>query len=393
MKNNITIPAALQIRVDDVGWFIGDDERYKGYPSRTGIPRLHHPDDYIVLNELGKALDMKLGCAFVIGEWDKNNRLRGVPHVTYDSKNWDRASKIDCKCAEKCFENIENSEYLNITYHGLMHGYYDGNLQVTERQFYPLEYDAANGCYKKNHVHLPLDEFRRHLDLFFEIYNDWGFTKKINTFSAPNGAVGVPSENADYAKILRDEYGIIYWPNAWTHFTDNTDVVEGVICYKGKTVTPWNTYDVTPKNLSFLVNEDTEVPLADAGYHWPNFLRYNPENNMERLPEWIDYFHRQAEVFGAMLSKDTAFAASQIVYNRFAKLDITDNTCIIDLSEVDSKQAVGLRNEFFISIRNGVIPESCIGAGIELYETKQQFRTYKITRANTQNVKLTLKNG
>ncbi len=42
MKNSITIPVAFQIRLDDVGWHNGSDDRYCSCPSRTGLPRLHH---------------------------------------------------------------------------------------------------------------------------------------------------------------------------------------------------------------------------------------------------------------------------------------------------------------------------------------------------------------
>jgi len=377
--------------VDDIGWHIGNDDRLKGYPPRTGVPRNHHPNDYTVLNELGKALDMRIACSLVIGEWDKNNRLRGIPSATPDPDNWNRAAQINYEKAEKCFEIIENSEYIQIAYHGLLHGSY--GINGHDNEFYPLVYDKENNRFTDKRRHLTPDEFRTHMDVYFDIYKDWGFTKKISSFSAPNGSIGIPSDNTDYAKILNKEYGMIYWPNAWSYFKDSTDVSEGVICFKGKSVTPWNSYDVDPGYLDFMITEDTELPLADAVYHWANFIRYNPENNLERLGGWVDYFNRQAEVFGAMLSKDTAFAASQIIYNRFAKLDITENTCTIDFTEVDAKQAVGLRNEFYISIKNGVLPESCFGGSIELYETKQQFRTYKITRNNTSTIKLTLKNG
>ena len=76
MKNNIKIPIAFQIRLDDVAWHIGHDQRTAGKPSRTGIPRLHHVLDYPVINELGKALNSKIDCALVLGEWDKENILR-----------------------------------------------------------------------------------------------------------------------------------------------------------------------------------------------------------------------------------------------------------------------------------------------------------------------------
>jgi hypothetical protein len=97
---NLVLPLATHIRIDDVGWIEGRDRRTAGRPSSTGIPRIHHPLDVRVVNEIGKALNTHIHCNMVIGEWDKNNRLRGVPHMTWDESGWDAAGKLDMKLAE-----------------------------------------------------------------------------------------------------------------------------------------------------------------------------------------------------------------------------------------------------------------------------------------------------
>ena len=66
MKNSVILPAALQLCVDDIGWFRGSDDRYAGKPSRTGMPRTHVAEDYIILNEIGKAINQKIVAPFVI---------------------------------------------------------------------------------------------------------------------------------------------------------------------------------------------------------------------------------------------------------------------------------------------------------------------------------------
>ena len=63
MKNNVKIPVAFQIRVDDVGWHKGDDDRWDNRPSRSGLPRMHHKLDYEMLAKLGKELNTKIGHA------------------------------------------------------------------------------------------------------------------------------------------------------------------------------------------------------------------------------------------------------------------------------------------------------------------------------------------
>jgi len=389
MNNNIQIPIAAQIRVDDVAWHNGFDDRYKQRPSRTGIPRLHHPDDYDILNEIGRALDMKIGCSLVIGEWDKDNFLRGVPHMTWDPDNWNRAAEIDMDYAKECFKRLEGGEYLDYTVHGVMHGYYDGNVQVAEREFYPLVYNEWYARYVPKNRHLTAEEFRAHMDMFFKIYNSWGFTKKITNFAAPNGSVGTPEENADYAELLK-EYGIYCWPNGWSDFKDNIRVINGVVTMKCKAVVDWNAFDVDPRYLPLAYDENDDCKKADFCFHWPNFLRFNPENNMERLDMWVDYFKRNAEVFGVMLSRSTPFAASQAVYHKYAKVEVNENKCIVDLSEVDAKQAIALTGDFYISFRNGTEPKSCEGGTVELYETKRNFKTYKVIRTGGSKVTIGL---
>ena len=93
-NSNIVIPVGVGIRVDDAGWLRGHDERVLNRPCRSALPRLHTPDDYRVLHEIGKGLGVKVLCNLVIGDWDIKNRLRGVPHVTWDEKGWDAAALI-----------------------------------------------------------------------------------------------------------------------------------------------------------------------------------------------------------------------------------------------------------------------------------------------------------
>ena len=379
MKAEVIVPVALQIRIDDVAWMKGEDERHLNRPSRSGLPRKHHPLDYLALNEIGKKLDMKLGCSLVLGEWDKNNRLRGVPYVSWDPEGWDAAGQLDMDYANACFENLDGSEYLDYTLHGLCHGYYDNGKIVTEMQYYPNVYDPVKGCYTNDWRYLTKDELRTHLDLFLQIYNDWGFKKEIVSFAGPCGCKGTPESNAAYAEVLR-EYGILYWNNGWGNYDDNVGVTQGIICAKGFEVVRWNAFDVDPMLLPIKLTEGMEKPQTDFCFHWTNFIRYHPEHNFERVDAWVDYFNRHGDIFGVMLSRDTAFADSQAVYNRFARVTATETGCTIDLTQVDNKNAIGLKNEFYISIRGGAKPKTVTGGTAEVYDTRKDFVTYKITR-------------
>jgi len=394
MIENIKIPIAMQLRVDDVGWHNGADERFKGQPSRSGIPRHHHINDYKILHEIGKGLNMKISCSLVLGEWDKDNILRGEPHMTFNEDGWDRKSEIDYDYAEKAFEILETSEYLDYTMHGVLHGYYHKSKQITEAEFYPPKYDAEKDEYiKGTNGCMPDDEFRRHFELFYKIYNSWGFKKRIKAFASPCGCRGSLEENEGYANVMK-EYGIYCWQNGWGALGDKrAGVTGGVICMRAPfDITEWDAYDVDPDYVKIDTGKNPAHICADFCSHWTNYIRWYPEKDLEYLPKWIAYFERQAETFGAMLSRDVEFAASQALYSQFAKVDTCDNKYVIDLSEVDGKGAVAKKNEFYVSLKNGTVPKECIGGKISEYEAKKEFKTYKIERENSDKIEIILQN-
>lgn len=386
MERMVSIPVAYQIVVDDVGWFNGDDDRCNEGPSRTGMPRLHTAEDYHVLNELGKALDMKINCPLVLGEWDKDNVLRGMKHATNNEAGWNMASQIDMNVAEKCFQAAEDGEYIEYSYHGLMHGYWNDGRHVADQEFYiPADYDYKER-YTNNLVPVSKEYFESHLEAFFKIYNSWGFKKKIRSFASPSSVYGSPQMQLEFADVLKSN-GIIYWTNMWSEMKDMSCVLNGVIFLKkhrGYSFLPWNAYDIDPAllpNYAPLYRDGAEKPDGTIfPAHWPNFLRFNPMDNFEKVNEWIKYFKRQSEMFGFMLSKDIAFAASQAIYSTYTKVCCADKKVILDFSEVDNKNAIGKTNELYISIQNGLNPVGCVGGSISIYETHPLFKTYKLER-------------
>ena len=122
--------------MDDIGWFHGSDDRTLGMPSRTGIPRMHVAEDYTVVNEIGKRINQKICAPFVIGEWDKNNRLKNKPHMTPKPAEWDCRSKMNLKEAERCFDAIESSDYIDLAHHGMLHSYWDEEMGHDDQQYY-----------------------------------------------------------------------------------------------------------------------------------------------------------------------------------------------------------------------------------------------------------------
>ena len=396
MENRIVLPVALQIVTDDIGWFYGRDTRCSEGPSRTGLPRPHVAEDYAAIDAVGKAIGMKINCPMVIGEWDKKNRLRGMPHATNDEKGWDQASKIDYAEAERCLDVINNAQNLEIAFHGLMHGYWQDGISLADQEFsYPrsLEYKTK---YAPASWLVPVDNayFESHIETFFKIYDDWGFKKKIRSFTSPSCVQGGIDDNRHLTAMMK-KYGMLYWANSWRAVKNLCEVIDGVIFVNksgGSRSIPWDAYGIDPDALadySFdYYNGDEIAERAIFSTHWPNFLHYNPKRNLDNLDAWVRYFKRQSEIFGIMISKDIAFGASQAVYRKKSKLDFCGGDLVIDLSEVDGAGALGLSDTFHVSIEKSLCPKGAEGAALSLYEEHAEFSTYALCRTGENYVRL-----
>ena len=80
-----------------------------------------------------------------------------------------------------------------------------------------------------------------------------------------------------------------------------------------------------------------------------------------------------------MLSRDIRFTGNQCIYRKNSTLTVTENECIIDVSAARALDFDDLGNELYVSFRNDSLPKSCTGGEMTLYESKKEFKTYKIT--------------
>ena len=388
--DKIKLPIAIGIIVDDVGWHDGSDGRMQNMPARSGLPRFHHPDDVRALNAIGKGLNTKIVCSLVLAEWDRNNVLRGAEGIVPDHVNWDQASKIDLEYTQRYFEALEESEYLDYSLHGIFHAFYENGRLNTARQYYPNTYDE-NGNINGYRWHSP-EKFEQMISLFFEIYNDWGFKKKITKFVSPCGCWGTPESegNIAYAKILR-KHGITSWNNSWAEFSEPVGFVDGIITAKGNNITAWNAYDVDPDYLVPLTEEDPDgVVSAHYCGHLTNFIRYNYQKNFEYVDKWVRYF-KKYEKFGIEIARDVDSANSQMAYSRLARLSKEGDCYLIDLTAVDAVGAPGIQDSFLVSFAGDFKPELLTGgASIEEYSAGDGYRTYKITRGGNSIIRIKL---
>jgi len=367
--SDVMMPAAVQMTLDDIGWFWGRDERSQGEPSRTGIPRKHVLEDYIVVNEIGKAVNQKINTLFVIGEWDRHNILRNVSHSSKFGKDWDSSKWLDLNEAEKIRDYLNSAEYIELGFHGLLHDMWDddGSPLDTSEFYPPKDFIKGNPI-----VQAPESMVREHMDAFFEIYNDWGFKQEIKTAAIPGGAWG-GWKTDEMPKILHD-YGIKYWHNLGI---PGCFVRAGVIINpKSIILCPWETYDLNPLKQPLYDPETAGIIMG----HWPNVLRFDPDLNLERIEAWKEYYERESQVFGLIISRDAEFAHYQQMHRAFSEMSEENGMIKIDLTKVDEISPMKKTMPIYVSIKNGNEPIECIGGKISLYETKKAFKNYKIDR-------------
>ena len=97
----------------------------------------------------------------------------------------------------------------------------------------------------------------------------------------------------------------------------------------------------------------------------------------------MNYFNRQRETFGFMLSRSFADSANQAFFYRHGRVERAGNKYLFDLSEVEECGFELLKREFFVSIKRGIVPEKVVGGEISLYEEHIEFNTYKIAHTDT----------
>ena len=351
--------------MDDVGWFNGADDRENGGSARTAMTRRHCAEDYAAINELGKRLNMRINCAFVLGEWDPDNRLRKIKWLSKYGDSWDNASHLGKEEMMAVCDVINSSEYIDIAVHGLLHNYYKTGVPYSNTDyFYTLD--------GKTHM-APEEEVRARLDAFFDLLDYYRINKTVNSFIPPTfkyiwgGMVNILSD-----------YGIKYVSTLFAPgdliMTGDEKIprhagIEGgslITVNRNNNFVPW--YEIST-NL-----DNAPVVSGIFGCHWPNILHKDKSRHAEIIDGWVRYFERCANTFGIILSRDIAFAAEQTLFYEYAKTAYKSGTLEIDISSVPKTDAC--LGKFYISAKN-TIREYC-GCDIKLYEEKCGFINYEV---------------
>ncbi len=149
-----SIPIPIQIVIDDVGWWSGEDGNERQQPYRTGINRNHVPADYQAIVDLGIKLGVRPQAATILCEWDRENILRDVPTITWMREQWDNSKWVGPWLDEAADIIRNNQNHYELTLHGVGHEYWhDENMTRAE-------WADSSGQMR------PLDQVELHLDCF-----------------------------------------------------------------------------------------------------------------------------------------------------------------------------------------------------------------------------------
>lgn len=372
-KEKIVIPYGMVLVLDDIGWFYGRDLRTENGAARTGMPRRHVLADYEAIENLGRRIGMRISSTFVIGEFDINRRLAKIPTASAAGADWTGSKWYNDAEAHEIRDFINSSKYIDLSLHGLLHGvWYDG-AYAAGSEYAPPVRNGAPGT-KAAHQPLSADEFRRHIEVFFEIYNDWHFSPVITSFAAPTGHWGAVGLDR-FQPVLR-EYGIKYWSNAEIG-KRSPHVNSGVVFNpKSTELVSWETYDVNPDRLPLI--PENEVGIISG--HWPNILRFDPALNGERVEAWASFFERNANVFGVLKADEISTAHQQQLYRYFGKISENGRTVVIDLSDADAQKPADLYHPIYISLKDDLPMPVCVGGILSLHEKRAGFYTVRVDR-------------
>jgi hypothetical protein len=367
-----TIPHSFFIVVDDVGWWCGKDQRYKNGPSRSGFEnRRHVLADYKAIIALGKSLDMRIKCGFVIGEWDRSNILARVRNSNKYGSGWDQASRLDPKIdAVRDLINA-SQDYLELALHGLVHMYWDDNGRMQHAEFYQRN---PQGGY----VMTPPDISREHLDAYFEIYRQNGLQAPVRSFIPPCFQY-VYSQGRDQLSAILAEYGIEYvsTPYAsmgWTSDEKPRDVAleNGIITVDRTTdLISWDVVAATPPDV---------LKKSFFGLHWINFLHNEAPRNDETVQAWIRYFSRYQHQYDLLVARDIAMASTQALYKKYTRLRLDHEKIVLDFTAVDQLGAVALEPSLYLNIANAKKPQPNQAAILHIKERNESFTTYQLVR-------------
>jgi len=338
----VAIPIALQLAIDDAGWWSGKDGREYGEPARTGIQRDHVPEDYEAIAMLGKKLAMKPQMAMCLCEWDKENILRDLPDSTWMGKEWDNSRWVG-PWLEKAADIIRsNAAHLEFTMHGIGHCYWNKEKKMEVLEWFDQLKMSSR----------PKNELDAHIEFYFRIIEQHNFGSiNLETFVAPGSLYGFGDDDDGQTMALK-QHGIKYISTDFSNMKQNRPVDDDffgidhgimIVDRKGNYV-PWPAIDCDP------LEPIGTKPIL--GLHWPNILNSDFHRNEEIVDRWVALLKKHNDNLNTMLAADTQMCWTQLAYNRGTDIHIDDRTISLDFSRLIELSPQFLSDCFIMKIES-----------------------------------------
>ncbi len=320
----VFIPMPLQVVIDDVGWWSGEDSSLNQGPYRTGINRNHVPADYQAIADLGRELGIRPQAAFIACEWDKENILKQLPTATWMGREWDNSKWIGPWMEEAADIIRQNRQHMEITIHGVGHEYWEGGIPTR------AEWTDSNGQMR------PRDQVELHLEYFGKILDqhDLGPLPKSFVPAAFRHCFG-PSDGrqVSLAEILK-KWGVNYINTPFSSIYHRERIQyeyfgfdSGVMTVdRGDDEFPWLVFPADPSSRK---NGPT------CGLHWPNMLNPSPERNRESMLKWVNYLKPYNEKPEMMLAPDSEAFQLQLMHHSLTGIQFLRNSIELDFAETD----------------------------------------------------------
>ena len=338
---SVFVPMPIQIVIDDVGWWSGEDGHEIQQPYRTGINRNHVPADYQAIVDLGIKLGVRPQAATILCEWDRENILRDVPTITWMREQWDNSKWVGPWLDEAADIIRNNQNHYELTMHGVGHEYWqDENMTRAE-------WADPSGQMR------PLDQIELHLD-YFEKLLDQNQLGSFPTSFVPTAFLhgfGLTGEHKiSMAEVLKKR-GVDYINTPFNNMYNAAGaqfelfgIDSGVITVdRGEDLLDWDVFSGKPSGV---------LSGPTCGLHWPNLLHEDPSRNSEIVDAWVKLLKPYNDKPETLLAKNSSSFRNQLVHHVCTKVQIREDKIDIDFLETNKLNDQLSTNELTVKIES-----------------------------------------
>ncbi len=338
-KLQVFIPMPIQVVIDDVGWWSGEDGSKQQEPYRTGINRNHVPADYQAIVELGKSLGIRPQAATILCEWDKENILSQIPTSTWMGEKWNNSKNVGPWMEEAAEIIRNNQDHYELTLHGVGHEYWENGI------FTRAEWTDSNGQMR------PADQVKKHLDYYQKLMEQHSLGPFPKSFvpAAFRHSYGPSEGRAISLAGLLQQKGINYINTPFESMYNSNRVQyslfgldDGVMTVdRGSDEFQWTAFPGNPSK---------KLTGPTCGMHWPNLLHPDPDRNSEVVQNWVDYLKPYNENKETLLAPDSVVFQHQIMHHVLTNIKAKENVISLDFVETDKLPANFSKDKLTIKV-------------------------------------------